>query len=361
MIPMRLNIIASPYSLFSSRLIQFSILASVIVMSNTTFAIAQCGDVNGDGTLDPQDMTYIANYLCAGGPAPVASPSTDTDDHTGLNLYDAYKIGVFLSGFPNPYWDPICPPQLPALAATVDPNVKLYHTNLFPPNISHYGVTFYINTTSSFLGVVLPMRFRVGGVEAQIIDAKTERFAYSYDDTGALLPERGEFYDISADADVFTFWTLGPEGVTHVPSGYYFLFHVAIATDPAPVDRVIEVIWEKSVPAQATSPADLIFPAAYVSFVSHLSPAFVVVPTLIGDCCLGHAGDADQNGTLDIGDAVFSISAIFNDCGLGSTCPCTMSADGSPGFDIADVLKTVSYIFGADYSPPVCPQPGSCP
>jgi hypothetical protein len=61
-------------------------------------------------------------------------------------------------------------------------------------------------------------------------------------------------------------------------------------------------------------------------------------------------GDANGDGVISIGDAVFIINYIFG----GGLTPCNGDADGSGTVSIGDAVVIVSYIFGGG-PPPTCP------
>ncbi|HSG99066.1 MAG TPA: thrombospondin type 3 repeat-containing protein, partial [candidate division Zixibacteria bacterium] len=73
-----------------------------------------------------------------------------------------------------------------------------------------------------------------------------------------------------------------------------------------------------------------------------------------GECtpCCELAGDADDNGSLNIGDVTFSVQRIFSG-GPPPPCQDAADADGDNTFNIADVTYTIGYIFSGGAAP-VC-------
>ena len=77
-----------------------------------------------------------------------------------------------------------------------------------------------------------------------------------------------------------------------------------------------------------------------------------------GTCCSnGLAGDADDGGDVNIGDATFIVKYIFQG---GATPPCCDQADADGGGDvnIGDATFIVKFIFQGGLAP-ACPSPGN--
>lgn len=72
-----------------------------------TRALAQSGDVNGDGTAwTLTDLNYLIAYLVAGGPPPPNPIDADVDGFPGINLGDVFHFAAyFVEGncWPLPY------------------------------------------------------------------------------------------------------------------------------------------------------------------------------------------------------------------------------------------------------------------
>jgi len=62
-----------------------------------------CGDPNGSGDVDIDDVVYLVNYIFAGGPAPDPLESGDVDCSGNTDIDDVvYLIGFIFSGGPDP-------------------------------------------------------------------------------------------------------------------------------------------------------------------------------------------------------------------------------------------------------------------
>jgi hypothetical protein len=62
-----------------------------------------CGDVDGSGEIDIDDVVYLLDYIFAAGPAPVPLESGDVDCSGGIDIDDiVYLITFIFSGGPEP-------------------------------------------------------------------------------------------------------------------------------------------------------------------------------------------------------------------------------------------------------------------
>ncbi|MGE4620365.1 MAG: hypothetical protein AAEJ04_11220, partial [Planctomycetota bacterium] len=76
------------------------------------------------------------------------------------------------------------------------------------------------------------------------------------------------------------------------------------------------------------------------------------------DACAGsdfRRGDGNADGSIDIGDAVFTLGILFGGTGP-PTCSDSNDANDDGAFDISDAIYTLSFLFG---SGPAMPAPGS--
>jgi len=83
------------------------------------------------------------------------------------------------------------------------------------------------------------------------------------------------------------------------------------------------------------------------------APKLVDGAALVGSCC-NLAGDADNGGDLNIGDALAIIDYIFG--GPNPDPPCLEEADADGGADVnvGDALVIIDFIFGGPLSDPIC-------
>ena len=63
-----------------------------------------CGDINNSGgTVDVADLTFLVDYLFAGGPAPVFAESADLDSSGGVDVADlTFMVDYLFAGGPAP-------------------------------------------------------------------------------------------------------------------------------------------------------------------------------------------------------------------------------------------------------------------
>jgi hypothetical protein len=79
-------------------------------MDNTCFPIVGvCGDSDGSGVVDIDDVIHLIAYIFSGGPPPVTAIGGDPDCSLATDIDDAvYLISFLFSGGPEPCAD--CPP-----------------------------------------------------------------------------------------------------------------------------------------------------------------------------------------------------------------------------------------------------------
>ncbi len=89
----------------------------------------QCGDVNGDGSVDFSDATYIASYLF-GGPAPLSAKGADVNADNSVDFSDATYIASYLFGGPAPNCCPVKGKAVSPAPKARNLKVKKIHKNL---------------------------------------------------------------------------------------------------------------------------------------------------------------------------------------------------------------------------------------
>jgi hypothetical protein len=61
-----------------------------------------CGDINGDGKVNPADLSYFVNYLRYMGPAPKNLRTSDVNGSGSVDFADlAYLVNYFFYGGPE--------------------------------------------------------------------------------------------------------------------------------------------------------------------------------------------------------------------------------------------------------------------
>jgi hypothetical protein len=80
--------------------------------------------------------------------------------------------------------------------------------------------------------------------------------------------------------------------------------------------------------------------------------AFIAAHSEMGCSCCDKAGDANDDGKINVGDAVYIISYIFRN---GPPPPCLKEGDanGDGKINVGDAVYIISYIF-RNGPPPVC-------
>ena len=74
-----------------------------ILIENSDGDYVMSGDVDGGGTLDVADVTYLVEYLFLGGPPPVSSDEGDIDCSGGADVADlTYLVNYLFVGGPVP-------------------------------------------------------------------------------------------------------------------------------------------------------------------------------------------------------------------------------------------------------------------
>ncbi len=69
-------------------------------------------------------------------------------------------------------------------------------------------------------------------------------------------------------------------------------------------------------------------------------------------------GDANSDGSFDISDAVFALSALFTPGGVQPTCFDSADTNDDGQFDISDAVSTLGSLFVVGSAPPPPPHPG---
>ncbi|MCX6827545.1 MAG: dockerin type I repeat-containing protein, partial [candidate division Zixibacteria bacterium] len=84
------------------------LILTLIFMAGAIPVGAVCGDVNGSGIINIQDVGYLIKYLYLEGPPPPNPQDADIDGSGAMNLLDITKLINFLyRGGPQP----TCAPQ----------------------------------------------------------------------------------------------------------------------------------------------------------------------------------------------------------------------------------------------------------
>lgn len=290
-----------------------------------------CGDVDCDSSWTLHDGLYILDYLYNGGPAPLCDDPlwADWDYREGLTVGDVFYNQMFIfGGGPPPY----CPPGYPPVEPEVDSTSIIYYTDWIPRDVSSATVALTIakDTATMVFGLSLPVRIRVDG-EIPIIDSVTMVCGDCQDSFVKYLVDSDSGYVSIGVVPLFGGF---PD------TGQIALIHLTVPLES--YERSVTMQWVHLPPIQSPTQDSIVIPMIY-DF-----PA--VEPLLLPHCCLV-PGDANMDGTVNIGDAVYNIQCIFVDC-LGHPCEEHLDANCDGNWNIADVVYVINYIFRG--GPPPC-------
>ncbi len=88
-----------------------------------------CGDVNGDGTVNIADASYLADYVF-GGPAPKSMKGADVNGDNTVNIADASYLADYVFGGPAPNCCPVKGKKVSPAPKARNLKVKKIHKNL---------------------------------------------------------------------------------------------------------------------------------------------------------------------------------------------------------------------------------------
>ncbi len=284
----------------------------------------ECGDANIDGQVNVGDAVYIMDYLYNGGPPPldIDLECGNWDNYLTLTVHDVWRIikYVFSEGWPPDE----CPPTGPPIDPQVDSTSTLYYTDWIPSGSSSavIALTLHKDIDTRVYGVSFPLRIRVHG-EIPTIDSVV--FAYDhfvgytvYEETGdvaiGMVPLLTD-YDWIAKQVAFVYVSMPPE----------------------PNQRTVTMEWVNLTPVQAPTEDSSLIPM-YVN-----SYGGAAKPLLEPHCCLV-PGDANTDGMVNVGDAVFIIGCVFLDC-LGHECENQIDANCDGSWNLGDAVYLINYIF----------------
>ncbi len=275
-----------------------------------------CGDANGDGAYNINDITFITNFLYAGGPAPALCGDID-----GYDLFTIRDIVVGATMQPAN-----CVTQPKIVAQPTDQMTILYQ-RLFSQNQSSatFPLEFLNSSTESIRAFDLPLTVRVDG---QI------PLSLSVDLSASTWPDQGIAVKIDTVAGTFLISDIDGS----VPPGNYFLCNLTIEMPFSAKTRYTTVGYAELAPHMTGFFAPPNSACHYPMFLDLNLNAWR--PDLRRDCL---CGDANNTGSFSVSDAVFIISYIFGsppDPGL-----CLVDANASGGVNISDAVYLINYIF----------------
>jgi hypothetical protein len=287
-----------------------------------------CADINCEGGANLADAYYLQDYLFGGGPAPLHDDLSvvDADGHETLTIMDVIRIVRYVFAEPPPE----CPPHHPALDPEVDSAITLYYTSLIPAGAGSKTIHLTLDATSSeHWGWSFPLKMRVDGGIPTI-------------DSVIISPEYSVMF--------FCDWTIYPDsgclaiGVTlwEVAQAVERIATIYITVPENPDMQLVTMEWVNLPPVQAPVPDSTVIP-----MMATINTA--VEPLLVGHCC-SNPGDANEDGNVDVGDAVYLINCIFLDC-LTPLCWSHHDANCDGVGNLGDVVYLINYIFRAGPAP----------
>jgi len=311
-----------------------SALAQPPVLSSPHRNDCQCGDADCSGGLNSGDGISLLHYLFGGDPVPLSGlEMANWDDNQGLTIRDIEYC--FCYAFMDCV--PICPPGNPPFSVAVDSGCRLFYTDRVPAGVTQASLALTLHTPDppdNIFGYAFPVRIRIDG-QVPVIDSVLfnitleEGFPIGLADY-SIHPDSGYM----AMGAIYIFGIRSAEGIATI----------YITIPSAPYERQVSAIWVKLSPLQAPTPDSSIFPVLDRIYNG-------VEPVLTPHCCIT-AGDANDDGTANIGDAVFLINYVFAD---GSPPPCASQGDanGDGTANVGDAVQLISYIFKSGPAP-VC-------
>ncbi|MFN0058370.1 MAG: dockerin type I repeat-containing protein [Planctomycetota bacterium] len=314
------------------------------------------GDIDGDGNIDyVADAVYFSEALFGGGPPPPCFDAADVTDDGSFDLADMLLLlnSGFVVGAP-----PIPPPH---------PNCGL------DPTADSLNCLTYDNCSGA---AVLPLdpAYELSFVSTTNPLGTAAEVRVLFDSTGAGLSgwSFGVCHDIAA-ADVTsvsrgaTIDALSPDFEVRniVPGGWTAATLLGFAADTTLSAGLDLELYIAQYALLGASDTELSFcgtlgdPVVPISFTRAggggpslpvVHPGIVgVEPTPVGTRY--RRGDANADTALNIGDAIWVISYVFQG---GAAPPCRKAADANDdgGIDIADAIWLINYYFAGGAPPP---------
>ncbi len=287
-----------------------------------------CGDADGNGTYDINDITYITNFLYAGGPAPALCGDIDG--------YDLFTIRDIVKG--TMMQPPICINQ-PKINGRADPTaVFLFYWATVVPGASIHEFNLDLVHFRSMPGQKplkaynLPLTVRVGGQIPLSISVST---------ASSTFP--GGVPNVQIDSVAGTILFSDLDGSTGFD--FYTLCTITIGVTPSPDYQVMKLELTELGPTMTG-----LFepPHSACNYALFVNEDLIAWEPLFRWSC--HCGDANGDAVISISDVVFIINATFH----GGPLPdpiCLGDANGSGSLNISDAVFLIGYIFAGGPRP----------
>ena len=284
-----------------------------------------CGDANYDSVANIDDGAYLFDYLVTGGPAPLLPDPAwaNWDGHDGLTINDVFACKAFMDAGS---YDPVCPVEGPLIPPT---NGSVNYSNTIPALADHFAINLL--TADRMHAFLFPLRVLVDGlpqaIDSIVVLPRTPADSILY--KGArILPDPG-LCVIGACRSFTGVWENRLVAVIY------------ISFTPIATERTIELEWVNLSPAQAPEQDESLTPTYVYGSVYR--------PDLIDYCC-AVPGDANSDGSCNLGDALFLVNYVFRS-GPSPLCP----AEADPNLDclanLGDAVYIIDYAFRAGAAP----------
>ncbi len=323
------------------------------------------GDVTLDGNVNIGDLTYLADYLYLGGPAPVNPLTADCDNVAGITPRDLVVLNGYLFAHTTTL---SCPPSSATYPPT-DPSIVLRLPSLLPAGVSQLACPLWLEAPVDVVSFNLPLQVRVGD-EVPVIDSFVQSPFFKATTAWIMKPE--DLFSTKADSGIALIaGSTAMVSDLSLPAGSNLLGTLYITVTANDSDRTVSGSWGLMYPQH---PLPVSYPEVGLlpqivgkggpSLAKPLDQLAVIytqyTPTLIEDpgCCLGIRGnvDCDPADNIDIGDLTCFIQGLFL-FGEGGGCMCCLEeadVNRDNGVDIADLTDLICYLFLDCDPPPSC-------
>lgn len=319
-------------------LLAFCLTSGVLSMSNAQTFVR--GDANNDSLINIADPIFSLNHLFNGGAAPLIPNAMDSNDNGELEIADvAYILRALFQAGPNP------PAPFPTAGLDTTPPD-------FPAGPTG-AVTFTLSDDAGCPGAQVRMNLcltsttTIESLSARLVFDDTLLSLVTVDSTPleALLGNTPDFFSgispVAGEVSIGTHFSLiDPTGLGLPPQTDTRIIDLVFALDPTiSIGSVLPIDFED---------APLASPPGYnlVSVLGEVERATLVGGSITADCTQTEfrRGDANEDGTVSISDAVFIIAYLFL-AGAPSTCLITGDTNADASVDVGDVVFQLNALF----------------
>ena len=308
--------------LFSKSKLKTIFLAALLLALSPITANSQvCGDVNGDGSLNILDQTYLYDYFYRGGPAPPDPAVAEIDGYEKLTLRDWVYIDARLcQGGPLP----ICTALLPPIQPTLDSSFLVSHTQWLDSGITNTIVRIELFTPIYLEAFSLSFELMIGNDTPQI--DSIDLICGSCSELGIAIS--GSAAKVSV-----------PNVCLGIDSSVVTI-RVYFSVSPSLQRRQVSMnLIEQFSPEQAPTPDSSLITMLIDFDLNVWEPAII--------CCFQNRGDLNGDGDAgNVLDLTHLVDYIFRGSGDAGNCPdeADINNDGASA-NIIDLTTLVDFIF----------------